>query len=59
MSLTSEIIYQNEKFIISKENDWFFIYEIYLEKLVLVYETMNEEDAVTYIVNNMRNLQSA
>lgn len=59
MSLTSTIVFQNDKFIISKENNWFFIYEIYFGKLNLVYETTNEQDAVSYIVNNTEESQSA
>jgi len=59
MSLTSTIVFQNDKFIISQENNWFFIYEIYFGKLNLVYETTNEQDAVSYIVNNTEESQSA
>ena len=52
MSLTSTIVFQNDKFIISQENNWFFIYENYMNKIVLVFETANEPEAVNYIMDH-------
>lgn len=52
MSTNATIVFQNDKFIIGQENEWFFIYENYMNKIVLVYETTTEQDAVNYIMEH-------
>lgn len=52
MSANATIVFQNDKFIIGQENEWFFIYENYMNKIVLVFETANEQEAVNYIMEH-------
>lgn len=52
MSANATIVFQNDKFIIGQENEWFFIYENYMNKIVLVFETANEQEAVNYIMDH-------
>lgn len=52
MSLTAEIVFNNERFLIGKDKDWFYVYENLQSKFVLVFESALESDVVSYVVNN-------
>lgn len=52
MSANAVILYKDARFVIGQENGWFYIYEQYKDKLVLVFETLNEKEAVQYVVDN-------
>lgn len=52
MSLTAEIVYNNDQFVICKDPNWFYVYENIKSKFVLVFESAVEADVVSYVVNN-------